>query len=109
VFELFVFLCSVAMNVAIFMGGNEYSVGGTSCAAPAVSAILSLLNDVRIAQVSSSQASASCFHFFSLAEQAGAGLRLRPALLSPRHLARLCRHPHRTRKHRQRVVGLCVL
>ncbi len=37
------------MNVAIVMGGQQFTVGGTSCAAPAVSAILSLLNDVRIA------------------------------------------------------------
>jgi tripeptidyl-peptidase-1 len=37
------------MNVVIVMSGQEFLVGGTSCAAPAVSAILSLLNDVRIA------------------------------------------------------------
>lgn len=38
------------MNVPIVMDGSEYTVGGTSCAAPAVAAILSMLNDLRIAR-----------------------------------------------------------
>ena len=42
-------MAAIAWNVAIVMSGQEFVVGGTSCAAPAVSAILSLLNDVRIA------------------------------------------------------------
>jgi subtilase family serine protease len=41
-------VAAIAMNVAIVMQNNEYSVGGTSCAAPVVSAIFSLLNDIRI-------------------------------------------------------------
>lgn len=40
---------AVAMNVLIVMGGQEVLVGGTSCAAPVVAGILSMLNDVRIA------------------------------------------------------------
>jgi len=43
-------VAAIAMNVAIILGGDEESVGGTSCAAPAVSAVISLLNDVRIAK-----------------------------------------------------------
>jgi tripeptidyl-peptidase-1 len=43
-------IAGIAMNVAIILGGDEESVGGTSCAAPAVSGIIALLNDVRISK-----------------------------------------------------------
>jgi tripeptidyl-peptidase-1 len=43
-------LCSFSEGVEIMINGFGFEVGGTSCAAPVVSGIISLLNDARLLQ-----------------------------------------------------------
>jgi tripeptidyl-peptidase-1 len=43
-------VAAVAWDVALVVNGQDGLVGGTSCAAPAIGGILSLLNDIRISQ-----------------------------------------------------------
>jgi tripeptidyl-peptidase-1 len=43
-------LASYSEDVIIISGGGEMGVGGTSCAAPVVAGILSLVNDVLLSK-----------------------------------------------------------